>query len=162
MRTAIFPHVMMTALSLSIFVMASGTPPMAAERTVVKAEIARTSVDDFVLTCPPYEVLDAQHPCSETMERALHKDLPDQYVLVCPVKEVLDPQHPCAEPNSLNPFLGGMDRFVLVCPREPLAVTPDEQPHPCNTTASTAELVLPATRRSKGSFWLLFGVLPVR
>lgn len=161
MRTSIFRHVMMTALGLSLLVTTSGTPPTAAERTVVKAQIARTSIDDFVLTCPPYEVLDSQHPCSETMQQALHRDLPDQYVLVCPIKEVLDSRHPCAETNSLNPFRGNIDDFVLVCPLQPLAGTPDDPQHPCNTTASTVELVLPATRLSKGSTTLLFGVLPI-
>ena len=51
--------------------------------------------DYFVITCPNYEVLDPEHPCSESNEGKFSQV--DDLVLVCPIKEVLDPSHPCAE-----------------------------------------------------------------
>jgi hypothetical protein len=80
---------------------------------------------DFVLVCPNQEVLDPEHPCSNSNTQ-MHASGLDDIALVCPSKEVLDPSHPCA--NRRSQVLGATpDDYVLVCPVKEVL---DPQ-HPC-------------------------------
>ena len=87
-------------------------------------------VDDFVLVCPSYEVLDQDHPCAESNRSgAVRFNAADDYTLVCPTKEVLNPEHPCAQRAS-QISRAGADAFVLVCPNYEVL----DPSHPCAET----------------------------